>query len=67
MSLITPKQVLHEIKVGYIAATGDTETITYGNIASKCNAAYGGGSGGNGTNPFANVFECIESKIPEEE
>lgn len=45
MALTTPKQVLHDVKVGYIAATGDTDTITYGNIASKCNAAYGGGGG----------------------
>ena len=46
MADINLKQVIHNVKEAYVALTGDTDTITYGNISTKISEIQTGGGGG---------------------
>ena len=48
MADINLKQVIHNVKEAYVTASGDTDTITYGNIATKVQNMSGGGGAING-------------------
>ena len=48
MSNITKDQVIHNIKEAYVTASGDTDTITYGNLPTKIENMSGGGGGYSG-------------------
>ena len=45
MSQINKDTVLHNVKEAYIGLTGDTDTITYGNLPEKIAAIQTGGGG----------------------
>lgn len=58
MSTINMKQLLHNIKEAYVTASGDTEAITYGNIADKIkNMESGSSTDGTVTRPFVEKIE----------